>query len=118
VVGKHLLEKGLIPIYPWGNEAEKNTSHLIVQQFDGGLIPQAYSIKEYFKLISQAALTIGVDTGLTHFAAVLNRPTIEIYCDSPIWKTEGYWSETIINLGDLGKPPSVQSVLQAIDQLI
>jgi len=118
VVGKHLLEKGLIPIYPWGNQTEKNTSHLIVQQFDGGLIPQAYSIKEYFKLISQAALTIGVDTGLTHLAAVLNRPTIEIYCDSPVWKTEGYWSETIINLGDLGKPPSVQSVLQAIDRLI
>jgi heptosyltransferase-1 len=72
----------------------------------------------HFQIIGQASLSIGVDTGLTHLSAVLNRPTIEIYCDSPVWKTEGYWSEKIINLGDMGKPPPVQVVLQAIDQLI
>jgi heptosyltransferase-1 len=118
LVGRHLLEKGLIPIYPWGNQAEKKTSDAIVHQLDGGLVPKAYSIHDYFQIISQASLSIGVDTGLTHLSAVLNKPTIEIYCDSPVWKTEGYWSEKIINLGDLEKPPSVQMVISAIDQLI
>lgn len=117
-VGKYLLEKGLIPIYPWGNQAEKNTSHAIVNQLAGGLVPKSYSVNEYFEIISLATLTIGVDTGLTHLAAVLNRPTIEIYCDSPLWKTEGYWSDTIINLGDIGRPPSVTSVIQAVDRLL
>lgn len=117
-VGKYVLEKGLIPIYPWGNQAEKNTSHAIVDQLAGGLVPKAYSVKEYFQIISQAALTIGVDTGLTHLAAVLRRPTIEIYCDSPLWKTEGYWLDSIINLGDIGRPPNVTSVIQAVDRLL
>jgi len=118
LVGKYLLEKGLIPIYPWGNQVEKNTSYAIIDQLTGGLVPKEYSVKEYFEIISYATLTIGIDTGLTHLSAVLNRPTIEIYCDSPVWKTEGYWSEKVINLGDIGKPPSFQSVLQAIDRLI
>ena len=118
LVGRHLLEKGLIPIYPWGNQVEKITSYAIVDQLTGGIVPKGYSVKEYFEIISQATLTIGIDTGLTHLAAVLNRPTIEIYCDSPLWKTEGFWFKKIINLGGLSHPPSAQSVIQAIDRLI
>jgi len=56
---------------------------------------------------------VGVDTGLTHLSAVLNRPTVEIYCDSPRWKTEGYWSEKIRNVGDIQKPPTVDEVEKA-----
>ena len=50
-----------------------------------------------------------------HLAAILGRPTIELYCDSPRWKTEGYWSPNIHNLGDKGQPPSVEEVLSVIN---
>jgi heptosyltransferase-1 len=56
---------------------------------------------------------VGVDTGLTHLAAVLGKPTVEIYCDSPRWKTEGYWSNNIRNLGDIQAPPQVTEVIEA-----
>jgi heptosyltransferase-1 len=59
-----------------------------------------------------------VDTGLTHLAAVLDKPTVEIYCDSPRWKTEGYWSERIANVGDIQHPPSVQEVLDVSLRLL
>jgi len=117
-VGKHVLEKGLTPIYPWGNQDEKVISQAIVNKLSKGIVPAAYSIREYFRIISQAALTVGVDTGLTHLSAVLNRPTIEIYCNSPLWKTEGYWSDTIINLGDINQSPSADIVIDAIDRLL
>jgi heptosyltransferase-1 len=117
-VGEHLVKKGFTPIFPWGNLAEKKVSQKLVSQVTGAIVPPAYSIQEYFQIITQASLSIGVDTGLTHLSAALNRPTIEIYCDSPAWKTEGFWSEKIMNVGDLGYPPSVQSVVQAIDRLI
>ena len=81
-------------------------------------MPDAFSIQDAFSIIANAALTIGVDTGLTHLAAVLNRPTVEIYCDSPRWKTEGYWSEEIINLGDMQAPPGVAEVLSASLKLL
>jgi heptosyltransferase-1 len=65
-----------------------------------------------------ARLAVGVDTGLTHIAAAFVRPTIEIYCDSPKWKTEGNWSERIVNLGDLGTPPSSDEVVAAARRLL
>jgi heptosyltransferase-1 len=49
---------------------------------------------------------------------VLNKPTVEIYCDSPLWKTEGYWSNYIRNVGDIQKPPTVAQVLQATSELL
>jgi heptosyltransferase-1 len=66
----------------------------------------------------QAALAIGVDTGLTHIAAACATPTIELYCDSPRWKTEGNWSPAIVNLGDQGAPPNTLDVKAAIAHLL
>lgn len=117
-VGKFLRERGLHPVFPWGNSDEKKTSQQIIEGIGDGIVPPPYSIMQYFEITSHARLTIGVDTGLTHLSAVLGRPTIEIYCDSPLWKTEGYWSDQMINLGDIGKPPSVESVLSAIEHTI
>ena len=119
-VGKFLLERGLHPVFPWGSPHEKQISQQIIKGIGsgGGILPSSYSIKQYFEIISHARLTIGVDTGLTHLAAVMGHPTIEIYCDSPIWKTEGYWSNQVINLGDIGQPPSIKSVLNGIERLI
>ena len=118
-VGKFLLERGLHPVFPWGSPHEKQISRRIIEGIGGeGILPPSYSIMQYFEIISHARLTIGVDTGLTHLAAVLGRPTIEIYCDSPLWKTEGYWSNQVINLGDIGLPPSIESVFNAIECLI
>jgi heptosyltransferase-1 len=47
-------------------------------------------------------------------AAVLSHPTIEIYVDSPKWKTEGYWSPNIQNLGDKRSPPTVEEIQKAM----
>ncbi len=119
-VGKFLIERGLHPVFPWGSPQEKQISQQIIEGIGGGggILPPSYSIKQYFEIISHARLTIGVDTGLTHLAAVMGCPTIEIYCDSPLWKTEGYWSNQVINLGDIGQPPSINSVLNGIECLI
>jgi heptosyltransferase-1 len=43
---------------------------------------------------------------------------VEIYCDSPRWKTEGNWSPRIVNLGDTGSPPSVDDVVAAARRLL
>ena len=117
-LGKDLSARGYQIVFPWGNAAEKAVSQLLASQISGALVPPAFSIQEGFSVIAGAALTVGVDTGLTHLAAVLNRPTVEIYCDSPLWKTEGYWSDRICNVGDIQNPPSMQEVLDASLKLL
>ncbi|MBU3540740.1 lipopolysaccharide heptosyltransferase I [Polynucleobacter sp. UB-Tiil-W10] len=112
-LGKELASRGYQVVLPWGNFAEKEVSNDIASQIPNALVPPAFSIQDAFSVIAGAALTVGVDTGLTHLAAVLGKPTVEIYCDSPRWKTEGYWSDNIRNVGDIQKPPIVTEVIEA-----
>ena len=117
-LGKSLAAEGYQIVFPWGNAEERSISEALAIQVSHSLVPPAFSIDEAFALIKGASLTIGVDTGLTHLAAVLDRPTVEIYCDSPRWKTEGYWSKQIRNVGDIQSPPSSQEVLAASLELL
>jgi heptosyltransferase-1 len=116
-LGKALSSKGYQVIFPWGSPEEMKISALMASQVPGAIVPRAFSIEEAYSLIAHAAITIGVDTGLTHLAAVLGKPTIEIYCDSPKWKTEGYWSPVIVNLGDMKAAPSIIDIMRGLKAL-
>jgi heptosyltransferase-1 len=117
-LGKALSSQGYQVLFPWGSLEEMKISALMAGQIHGAIVPRAFLIEEAYRLVAHAVLTIGVDTGLTHLAAVLNKPTIEIYCDSPRWKTEGYWSGNIANLGDFRSIPQASAVLQAAEALL
>ena len=118
VLGQALASRGYQVVLPWGNPSERAVSETLAREIPGALVPPAFSIEDAFSVIAHAALTIGVDTGLTHLAAVLGRPTVEIYCDSPRWKTEGYWAKNICNVGDIGAPPSASEVVDASMSLL
>ena len=117
-VARLLVRRDMPVLLPWGSEAEKQAAETLAAQMPNARVLPKLSMMEAVLLAQRAALAIGVDTGLTHIAAAYNRPTIELYCDSPRWKTEGNWSPNIINLGDLGRPPSVEDVAGAIDSLL
>ena len=80
-------------------------------------MPPAFPITQAFGLIACAELIVGVDTGLVHVSAALCKPTIEIYCHSYRENAEKFWSEKIINLGDMRKVPPVAQVLEALARL-
>jgi heptosyltransferase-1 len=113
-LGKTLSSQGYQVLFPWGSPEEMKISALMASQVPGAIVPRAFSIEEAYRLLTHAKLTIGVDTGLTHLSAVLGKPTVEIYCDSPRWKTEGYWNSAIANVGDMQSAPSVDAVLKAV----
>ena len=117
-LGKELAQRGYQPVFPWGSPSEKAISSQLASQIPGAVVPPAFSIEEAFSVIAGAALTVGVDTGLTHLAAVLGKPTVEIYCDSPRWKTEGYWSEHIRNVGDIQASPNAAEATQVCLELL
>jgi heptosyltransferase-1 len=102
----------------WGSPDEKREAELIAAGLANAQVLPRLSMDEAVTLARNAALAIGVDTGLTHIAAAFVRPTIELYCDSPKWKTEGNWSPRIVNLGDRGAPPSVAQVRDAAARLM
>ena len=116
-VGKFIAAQGKRVILPWGNAKEKQVSQRLCSKIPGSVVPDAFSLEQAFSIVAGAEMTIGVDTGLTHLSAIMYKPTLEIYCDSPRWKTEGFWSARIKNLGDTASPPDVKQVLGAIQQI-
>jgi heptosyltransferase-1 len=105
-------------LLPWGSPTEKEEAERLAAALPNATVLPKLSMMDAVELARHAALAVGVDTGLTHIAAAFVRPTVEIYCDSPRWKTEGNWSPRIVNLGDTGNPPSVNEVVAAARSLL
>jgi heptosyltransferase I len=116
-IARFLGERGMKVLLPWGSSQEHAAAMELARDMPNATVLPKLPMMEAVLLAQRAALAIGVDTGLTHIAAACNRPTIELYCDSPRWKTEGNWSSNIINLGDVGNPPSPEDVEAAIERL-
>ena len=117
-IAQGLNARGLPVLLPWGSDEEKQAAQRLGAQMSNAVVLPKLPLMEAVTLAQRAALVIGVDTGLTHIAAAFTRPTIELYCDSPRWKTQGDWSPNIINLGDIGQSPSVMEVEDAVNTLL
>jgi len=105
-------------LLPWGSMKEKDDAEALAQALPNATVLPKLSMMDAVELARHARLAVGVDTGLTHIAAAFVRPTVEIYADSPRWKTEGNWSPRIVNLGDTGAAPSSGEVIAAARRLL
>lgn len=65
-----------------------------------------------------ARVVVGVDTGLSHLAVALGRPTVGLYCATDPAATGLYGSARALNLGGVGMTPSVDEVTGAIQRLL
>lgn len=117
-IGRQLAARGVPLLLPWGSPDEKRAAEHLAMEIDGAVVLPPLPMMDAVVLAQRAALVVGLDSGLTHIAAAYCRPTVELYCDSPRWKTEGNWSPRIINLGDTGAPPTVAEVQAAIASLL
>jgi heptosyltransferase-1 len=114
-IGRALIARGVSLVLPWGNEAERVTSERLAKAFGAAaIVPPRLSLPAVVGLLDAAVATVGVDTGLVHIAAALKRPTIELYNFSTAWRTGGYWSPEVVNLGSGGMPPTLQQVKSAL----
>lgn len=114
-LGQALVRRGMSLVLPWGSDAERDTSERLAREFgQAAVVPPKLSLPAVVGLIDGAAATIGVDTGLVHIAAALKRPTVELYNFATAWRTGGYWSPNVVNLGTAGKPPTLPDVKAAL----
>jgi heptosyltransferase-1 len=110
-LGQTLIRRGVSIVLPWGSDAERETSDKLAKEFGAAaVVPPKLSLPAVVGLIDGAAATVGVDTGLVHIAAALKRPTVELYNFSTAWRTGGYWSPHVVNLGSAGQHPTLQQV--------
>ncbi len=95
---KELSENAIIV---WGNDSEKEIAHSIQKIVKDVVIAPKLSFDELKSLIKQSDLVIGNDTGPTHMAWGLNKPSLMLFGPTPI--EQAY--ETTIN--HVLKSPSI-----------
>lgn len=109
-LGTRLHKAGLNLVLPWGNESERSRSERLTQSIPGAICAPRLDLREAAALLGRAQAVVGVDTGLSHLAAALDVPTIGIYTATDPGLTGLYAGLRAVNLGGMGKPPSVDEV--------
>ena len=99
---------------PWGSDEERGRAQRIGAAIGGTVMPKRLSADELARLFAAAAGVVGLDTGLTHFAAALGTPTVGIYCGSDPALTGLYGAPGARNVGAAGRAPEAREVLQAL----
>jgi heptosyltransferase I len=79
-----LLETNLILV--WGNEAEQTMADAIHAAVPATRIAPKLDLYELMQLIGHADLVIGNDSGPTHMAWAMNRPSITLFGPTPAYK--------------------------------
>jgi len=99
---------------PWGSDTERERAQRIAAAVGGTTMPRRLGLDELANLFVGAAAVVGLDTGLTHFAAALGAPTVGIYCGSDPALTGIYGAPRATNVGAPGQAPQVDEVLRAL----
>jgi len=105
-------------LIPWGTEAERARSEYIAAAVPGARVPDRAPLDQVAKLIAGAQFVVGVDTGLLHLAAALGVPVVAIFAGSKPALTGPMGRGRLSILGDDGKPPSVDAVVEAVETII
>jgi heptosyltransferase-1 len=79
-VGKRLVERGWLPLVLWGRPDEQTLAERIAAGCNGD-VPPFLSVGDMAGVLAGAQQVVGLDTGFTHLAAALGRPTLGVYCD-------------------------------------
>jgi heptosyltransferase I len=105
-------------LLPWGTEAERARSEYIAAAVPGARVPDRAPLDQIAKLIAGAQFVVGVDTGLLHLAAALGVPVVAIFAGSKPALTGPMGKGRLSILGDDGKPPSVDAVVEAVESIV
>ena len=105
-------------VVPWGTQVERLRSEHIATEVPNANVPQRAPLDQVAKMIAGAQFVVGVDTGLLHLAAALGVPLVAIFAGSKPNLTGPVGSGPLSVLGNDGKPPSVDAVVDAIAKIV
>lgn len=118
-LGQALHAQGLRCLLPVGvAPAEQARAARLAQAIPDAVALPPHNLRELAAIIADARLVIGVDTGLTHLAAALQRPVLALFCASDPAENGVLAAHSAINLGARGAPPQVADVLAAVQTML
>lgn len=111
--GKWLRGQGLGVVLPWGNERERLRCERLATAIPGSRILDRQPLDVTAKVIANAALVVGVDTGLLHLAAAYSVPLIAVFLATDPGLTGPVGNGSITVVGGKDVYPSFERVIEA-----
>jgi len=116
-VGKRLKDLGWTPLVLWGRPEEQSQAESIAASCDGD-VPPFLRVGEMAAVLAGAQTVVGLDTGFTHLAAAIGRPTLGIYCDHEPGLAGITGPGRVASIGGKGVVPGRNEVLALLEQQI
>ena len=121
---QRLQAAGLALVWFWGSDAERaraeRLSRLSTQAAAGastpGVVPPFLTVHDAARTIAGADVVVGLDTGFTHLAGALGRPTIGIFCDFDSVQCAVTGDGFCASFGGIGRVPQPDEIIGAIDR--
>jgi heptosyltransferase-1 len=122
-LGAALNAAGLSCVLPGGSAAERERAGRLARALNKvasnhASAAPALNLTTLASLLAGAQIVIGVDTGLVHLGAALQRPTLALYSASDPLLTGVLGGADCVNLGGRGTPPAAAEVVAAAIQLL
>lgn len=114
-VGRRLKALGLSPVVIWGTEEEQVRAERIAAGCEGE-VPPFLSVHDMAGLLAATRRVVGLDTGFSHLAAALGRPTIGIYCDHDPGRAGIVGPGGVASVGGMGQVPSLAEVMALVER--
>jgi len=112
-------QAGFMSVLPWGSAAEEARSHRIAAGIDDAIVPPWLSLPEAATTLAHAEIAVGVDTGFTHLAAVLQTPTVALFfATEPAVHGVACTGPHARDLGQPGAMPALDAVVAATGELL
>ena len=86
-IAKGARAKGLMPLFSWGNDRERQQAQWLAAQSNGCALPERLNMSGLCAMLNAARAVIGADTGLLHLAAALGTSTITFWGPSASWRS-------------------------------
>ncbi len=112
-LGRLLADSGYASVFPGGTHTERAAAARLAAAVPGAVAAPAMSLADAAALLGHAAHVAGVDTGLTHLALALGRPTVGIYRATRPELT-GLHGGDGVNLGGPGRDVAVEAAAAAL----
>ena len=116
-LGAWLANQGYGAVLPWGDPAERQRAVRLAERLPDAVVPERLGLDQLAAVMTASAGVVGVDTGLTHLAAALSVPVVGIYGATDPAATGVYAAGPALNLGGIGRLPSVDEVANALQQI-
>lgn len=105
---------------PWGdagvrNEAPATTPDRVTNGVPPrSVVPPFLSVADAASLLDGAAVVVGLDTGFTHLAGALGRPTVAVFCDFDATQCAVSGDGPCASFGGVGQQPEPAEIREGV----